>query len=38
MIERHHGALVDGAHAAMTTGSTRLEANLADAADRTGGS
>ncbi len=37
MIERHYGALVDGAHAAINDRLDALEANLADAAGRAGG-
>jgi hypothetical protein len=37
MIERHYGTLVDP-HAAIADRLDALEANLADAADRTGGS
>jgi hypothetical protein len=38
MIERHYGTLVGGPHAAIADRLDALEANLADAADRTGGS
>ena len=38
MIEKHYGTLVDGAHAGITDRLDALEANLADVANRTGGS
>ena len=38
MIERHYGALVDGAHAAIADRLDALEADLAEAAERAGGS
>ena len=38
MIERHYGALIDGAHAGIAGRLDALESNLVDAADRTGGS
>ena len=38
MIEKHYGTLVDGAHAGITERLDALEADLAEAAERAGGS